>query len=325
MLAAAVFFHLMGVFREMLPCRIRLHGVRLYTCRSGFVSGSVSSEPGGDVLRDKALIARRTLQICTVCEVRCGVNRSAGEVGPCGLNGESYVYQRRLSLAEEVELIPAYLVYLSGCNLRCRFCVQGPKCFNPQAGELVEPGDIAADMERAVARGARTVTFIGGEPALHPHLILDVAARFSRPMPLVLKTNLYLTPFTLELLRGAIQLYVVDFKFGDDGCGKLLAGCERYVDVLRRNLLYLQSHREQLLIRHLLMPGHLRCCFEPVARWVAAHLPGVVFRVMTGYVPAWRAERDAVLGRTCRAKEIKEAEDLVRGLRLRTQGEFNFD
>lgn len=273
--------------------------------------------------RRRSDLVRKSLRACDVCEVRCGTNRLAGQVGPCGLTAQSYIYDRRLSLAEEVELLPAYLVYLSACNLRCQFCLQGPGCFNPRGGTVVNPRELARELERAVEDGARTVTFIGGEPGLHPHTILAVAAEFTRPMPLVLKTNLYLTPQTLDVLRGAVKLFVVDFKFGNDGCAFDLAGCPRYLEVLQRNLLQLHCDGQQMLIRHLLMPGHVECCLRPAAEWVAAHLGGAVFRVMSGYVPAWRTERDPVLGRCCDRHELAAAEALVCELGLRDRGGFD--
>jgi putative pyruvate formate lyase activating enzyme len=274
-------------------------------------------------LCDLAERAEASLTSCAVCELRCGVDRLGGEIGPCGLGADSYTYKRHLSLAEEVELLPAYLVYLSGCNMRCRFCIQGHDCFDPRRGERVEPDALAAELEHAVDRGARTISFIGGEPGLHPHTILRVAASARRQIPIVLKTNLYLTPHTLNLLRPVVRLYLVDFKFGSDRCARRLAGIDRYLEVIERNL-RIVSTRGDLIIRHLLMPGHLSCCFRPVARWVAEHLPEAVFRLMDGYVPAWRAQGDPMLGRSCNALELAEAASLTQTLGLKTEGAFDY-
>ena len=253
---------------------------------------------------------------CEVCELRCGVDRLHGEIGPCGLGPESFTYKRHLSLAEEVELLPAFMVYLSGCNMRCRFCIQAPNCFDPGRGELVDPDGLSLEISHALRRGAKTVTFVGGEPGLHPHTILRVAAAADRQLPIALKTNLYLTPKTLDLLEPVVRIYLVDFKFGSDRCAGRLAGIDRYTEVLKRNL-RIVSRRGDLFIRHLLMPGHLDCCFKPVAHWVAAHLPQAVFHLMAGYVPAWRAEADPELGRACNTDELAEASSWVASLGLR--------
>lgn len=263
--------------------------------------------------------AESGLARCEVCELRCGENRLDGGPAPCGLGAESYTYKRHLSLAEEVELLPAYLVYLSGCNMRCRFCIQGHDCFDPRRGEQVNPDTLAAELGCAIDRGAKTITFIGGEPGLHPHTILRVAEAAGRRLPIALKTNLYLTPKTLDLLDGVVSVYVVDYKFGSDRCAKSLAGIERYTGVMQRNL-RIVARRGKLIVRHLLMPGHLDCCLRPVAEWIADNLPGADFRLMEGYVPAWRAECDAHLGRTCSASELAEAAALIQSLGLNAKG-----
>ncbi len=262
--------------------------------------------------------AKSALASCEVCELRCGANRLRGEVGPCGLGADSYTYKRHLSLAEEVELLPAYMVYLSGCNMRCRFCIQAPQCFDPCRGELINPRALSQEITDAVKYGAKTITLIGGEPALHPHTILELAAASDRQLPIALKTNLYITPQTLDLLEPVVRIYLVDFKFGRDDCAKRIAGVDRYTHVLTRNL-RIVAERGDLFIRHLLMPGHLDCCFKPVAEWVAANLPEAVFELMPGYLPAWRAVADPQMGRTCNIDELEEATSWVCSLGLHTR------
>jgi putative pyruvate formate lyase activating enzyme len=58
--------------------------------------------------------------------------------------------------------------------------------------------------------------------------------------------------------------------------------------ILTRNLL--QTAREaRLIVRHLLLPGHFECCYRPIVEWMSENLPTVPLRVMTGYLPRWRA------------------------------------
>ncbi|MHC4219661.1 MAG: radical SAM protein, partial [Planctomycetota bacterium] len=241
-----------------------------------------------DLLRRRAQQARSGLAACRLCERRCGVDRLAGEPAPCGLGAETWCFKRHLSFAEEPALVPSYMVYLGACNFRCRFCVQGPLCFAPRHGTLMRPDEAAADFTRAVAAGARTINLLGGEPSLHAHTILEIAAAADGTLPLVLNSNMYMTPEVIDLLDGAVTMYLADFKFGNDRCARRLAGVDRYLEVVTRNILHAER-RGEIIIRHLLMPGHRDCCYRPVAEWVAAHLPHVPFNVMTGFVPPGRA------------------------------------
>jgi putative pyruvate formate lyase activating enzyme len=263
------------------------------------------------------------LQSCTLCERRCGVDRTRGEATPCRLDDQTWCFKRHISFAEEIELIPSYMVYLGGCNFRCRFCVQAPACFAGKLGSRVNAAEAAADFTRIVGLGAKTINLLGGEPSLHLHTILEIAAaaiEHGEPLPLVLNTNMYMTPEVIELLEGVVPLYVADFKFGNDACARSLAGVDRYVEVVTRNLL-LASQRAKVIIRHLVMPGHMDCCLRPVARWVARHLPQAPFTLMTGYVPAYRTANAAdPMSRCLTERERCEAEEFVESLGLVATG-----
>ena len=127
-----------------------------------------------------------------------------------------------------------------------------------------------------------------------------------------------------DWLDGVVALYIADFKFGNDECAKRLAGVGRYLEVVTRNL-RIAAERTPMIIRHLLMPGHVDCCFRPVVDWTAEHLPGVRFQLHTGYVPCWRASGDAKMGRLTSADEVREAwgylrtKDLQTGARLESR------
>jgi putative pyruvate formate lyase activating enzyme len=243
-------------------------------------------------LAERAVRARSNLAACTLCERRCKVNRLAGETAPCGLAGESRTFKRHMSFGEEIELLPSYLFYFSGCNFRCRFCVQAPTCFAGRSGMLVGAHQAAAEFRRVVDSGARTINLLGGEPSLHLATILDIATASEHPLPLVLNSNMYMTPMVLELLDGVVETIIGDFKFGNDTCAKRLAGVDRYFHIVTRNL-RIATKQAPLIVRHLVMPGHLECCLRPVAEWLADNLPDVRLTLMTGYVPPARSNRDA--------------------------------
>jgi putative pyruvate formate lyase activating enzyme len=268
---------------------------------------------GDCCLAERLELARTVLGHCTFCERRCGVNRLAGQVGPCGLGPDTYCLKRYLSLANDLDIVPALRVYLAGCNLRCRFC-SGPEAFNPAAGERIRADAFAVHLESAIDRGVKTIQLIGGEPSIHPHTILAIAGAARRPLPLLLDTNLYMTPEVLELLDGAIRTYSANLKFGNDRCARDLAGVERYVEVVMRNLRMLAG-RVDLRVRYLLLPGHVECCLTPLVERLSAELPGVRFDLLSGYMPCWQAEQVG-LGRLNTRDELLAARRCLEGCTL---------
>src|ERR1700744_5141460 len=100
------------------------------------------------------------------------------------------------------------------------------------------------------------------------------------------------------------NLSMADFKFGNDDCARRLARVPDYLRVVQENLLWAEAH-SCLIVRHLLMPGHVECCWRPVAEWLAAHLPGVKVNLRSGFWPAWQARRHAEFCQQAGEKEIQ--------------------
>lgn len=79
--------------------------------------------------------AWQALASCELCALRWRVNRRGNARGPCRLSDRTYVFRLYVSYAEELELSPALMIYLAGCNFRCAFCTQAPPCFRPDGNQ----------------------------------------------------------------------------------------------------------------------------------------------------------------------------------------------
>jgi putative pyruvate formate lyase activating enzyme len=239
---------------------------------------------------------------CRLCEVRCGVDRLAGERGPCGVGRQARVYNAFVHIGEEPELSPCLAVFLTGCNFRCAFCSDGAEVDDPGLGVPLDPQALA---ERA--RGLRTVEFVGGLPDVNLLSVAQCAQALPADMQIALNTNGWFTPEALEAMQGWVHWLVPDLKFGPGNCARELAEIPDYWSILTRNLLLATAGPFRLLVRHLLMPGHLQCCTRPALGWLAERLPDTRVNLMTGYRPLHRAlGRKDGLGRRLRSDELDE-------------------
>jgi putative pyruvate formate lyase activating enzyme len=220
-----------------------------------------------------------------------------------------------VEVTDELELIPTYAVAFSGCDMRCAFCITGAESWNARAGETFEAAKMAARAVDALDRGARTVMVLGGEPTVHLHAALDLAALLPADARLVWKTNAHGSRQARSLLDGIFDVWLADFKFGNDDCAQALAQISNYTATVRENLHWAARHSD-LIVRHLLMPGHLECCWKPVANWLAAELPGVKTNLRDGFWPAWHSRKHAKLRGTVPRNESAAAFDLARQLGL---------
>ena len=267
------------------------------------------------VAAERARAALEMLADCRFCARGCGANRLAGEEVPCRAGTEARVFSAQIEVSDELELAPAFCIALSGCNMRCDFCITGAASWNSRAGSGLAPGEMAASAQRALAGGARTVMLLGGEPTIHLPAALEFVAALPAGARLVWKTNGYGSSEARELLEGMFDIWVVDFKFGNDRCAERLARAPAYVLAARQNLLWANGH-SRLIVRHLLMPGHLECCWRPVAEWLATELPGVKVSLRCGFWPAWRAARHVELRRTASPDECDGARQVADELEL---------
>lgn len=235
-------------------------------------------------------IADQHLSSCTLCEHRCAVDRRRGEKGPCKAGSAARVFRHRVEYGEELELIPSHLFYFSGCDLRCVFCIAESNAFNPRVGTELTAEFLTEAVEWGKLRGARNIQWVGGEPTIHLPAILTAMSGCHDLPPIVWKSDFYGTPSAFELLEGLVDVYVADFKFGNDQCAQRLAKVDRYLATITRNL-SLAAVQSDLIIRHLLLPGHFECCFVPIVDHVARELPRVKFSIRTGYLPRWQAKQ----------------------------------
>src|SRR6185369_3057696 len=195
---------------------------------------------------------------CRLCAHLCGVNRLAGERGLCHAGAHTRFFSAQVEVADELELIPTFAVALSGCDLRCDFCITGSHSWNAGAGLELKLNEIAAQAERALAQGARTVMVLGGEPTIHLPAALKLVAALPETARLVWKTNAHGSAEARELLDGMFDVWVADYKFGNVQCASRLAKVRDYSPITRENLLWASAHTD-LIVRHLLMPGHVDC------------------------------------------------------------------
>jgi len=265
----------------------------------------------------RAGVARAALADCHLCAHHCGVNRLQGERGPCHAGPTARFFSSQIDVADELELVPTFAIALSGCDLRCDFCITGAQSWNPAAGSGISASHIAERAERALDAGAQTVMVLGGEPTIHLPDVLELVAALPARAKLVWKTNAHGSAQARELLDGIFDVWLADFKFGNDSCALRLAKVDNYLAIVGENLIWARQHSE-LIVRHLLMPGHVDCCWLPIAEWLALCLPGVKVSLRPGFWPAWHAARHRELKVPTSETEAQRALAMARdfGLQL---------
>ena len=119
----------------------------------------------------------------------------------------------------------------------------------------------------------------------------------------------------MDLLDGAIDVYLTDFKYGNDRCAKRLSEVSNYWKITTRNHV-LAYHQTEVLIRHLVMPNHVECCSKPILTWIASHLPQAGVNIMAQYRPEYKAHQYEEISRYPKNEEIQEVQHYAKTLGL---------
>jgi putative pyruvate formate lyase activating enzyme len=262
------------------------------------------------VAADRAREAHALLADCRLCAHDCGVNRLAGEKGKCRAGAEARYFSAQTEVGDEPEFVPTFAVALSGCDLRCDFCITGAQSWNARAGQPFQAAEIAQEARAALAAGARSVMILGGEPTIHLPAALELISRLPDDARIIWKTNAHGTAQARQYLAGMCDVWLADFKFGNDICAERLARCPNYLAVVRENLQW-ASIESELVIRHLLMPGHLDCCWHPIVAWLAMNIPEARVSLNGGFWPGWRSRVHPELARTPSNPELELARELA--------------
>lgn len=154
-----------------------------------------------------------------------------------------------------------FLIFLKGCNLRCRYC-HNPDTWNPESKDLRTADELLDQAERYRPYWGKDggITVSGGEPLLQIDFLIDLFRKakqrnistcidtagqpFSRTEPFFSK---------FEELMEYTDLLLVDIKHIDPHQHRLLTGKsnENILDMLK----YLDEIHQPVWIRHVLVPG----------------------------------------------------------------------
>jgi len=272
----------------------------------------IVNKPEQSLLDLKIEIAERIFRKCHFCERRCGVDRTR-HTGHCGVD-KARIASEFLHIGEEEMLIPSYTIFFSGCTFNCVFC-QNWDISQRICGVEVDEKIMARAIEKRKLEGALNVNWVGGEPTPNIPFILKVLRESKLSIPQIWNSNMYCSKETMIILDGVIDLYLTDFKYGNDKCGKRLSNVENYVKITRRNHLIAYKQTD-VLVRHLVMPNHIECCTKPILEWIAENIPNCLVNIMPQYRPEYRANEYDDISRPITMEEFSTAIHYARDLGL---------
>lgn len=253
---------------------------------------------------------------CTLCPRQCGIDRTAGQLGFCRMPGQIQAARAMLHYGEEPPISGAFgtgAVFFSGCTLRCVYC-QNREISEGGKGKPLDSGRLRAIFERLINEGAQSIDLVTPTQFL-PDILPALTPKL--PVPVVYNCGGYERVETLRLLEGLVDVYLPDLKYADNTLAARLSRAPDYFETATAALreMYRQvgaavledgQLTRGLLVRHLVLPGHLDNSLR-VIEWLAEAFPkgDVLVSLMSQYVPM--GEQEPPLDRRLTAEEYAGA------------------
>ncbi|HEC62880.1 MAG TPA: radical SAM protein [Candidatus Acetothermia bacterium] len=258
---------------------------------------------------------------CRLCPRECGARRKEGERGACRAGLRPWVASFGPHFGEERVLVGrggSGTIFLTGCNLHCRFC-QNYEISQLGEGREISLEELAGWMLRLQELGCENLNFVTPTHQA-PQLIaaLALAREAGLRLPVVWNCGGYESVAALRLLVDIVDIYMPDFKYGDSQVAAQLSQAPGYFEVAQAALKEMHRQvgdlevrdgiaRRGLLVRHLVLPeglAHSKKVFQFLASEIS---PRTAVNVMAQYYPTYRAWEDPRLARRLTQEEYRRA------------------
>lgn len=210
---------------------------------------------------------------CLLCPRKCGINRSTGQTGVCGVSSEIKVARAALHYWEEPCISGkkgSGAVFFSGCSLHCVFC-QNREISDGKEGKVISKERLSDIFIELVDKGANNINLVTPGQYI-PDIVWAVNDAKSRGMklPIVYNTSGYENVTELKLLEGIVDVYLPDFKYMDSTLSARYSRAKDYPSVAKQALSEMVRQQPDVVIddatgliqkgvivRQLLLPGHV--------------------------------------------------------------------
>lgn len=210
---------------------------------------------------------------CLLCPRKCGINRSTGQTGVCGVSSEIKVARAALHYWEEPCISGkkgSGAVFFSGCSLHCVFC-QNREISDGKAGKVISKARLSDIFMELAVKGANNINLVTPGQYI-PDIVWAVNDAKSRGMklPIIYNTSGYENVTELKLLEGIVDVYLPDFKYMDSTLSAMYSRAKDYPSVAKQALSEMVRQQPDVVIddatgliqkgvivRQLLLPGHV--------------------------------------------------------------------
>lgn len=210
-------------------------------------------------------------ELCEICPRQCRINRNL-KVGFCNENNKIRIAKIIKNFQWEEPCITGskgtLAIFFSGCNLRCDYC-QNYDISRGKVGDLYTIEEFCKLIEDNQDSHS-SIDLI--TPTHFSNLICEAFSKINKKIPVVWNTNGYETISNIEKVSKFVDVFLTDFKYGDNNIGNQFSKCANYFDItknatikmcqLKPDIIENDFMKQGVVIRHLVLPGQLQNSFK---------------------------------------------------------------
>lgn len=249
---------------------------------------------------------------CNLCPNNCGIDRAVS-VGLCHVGDKMRICRIAPHYYEEPCISGkngSGTVFFSGCSLDCLFC-QNYEISKVGAGKFFTPQELAEQLKRLVDAGVHNINFV--TPTHFSDKIRETLDIYRPPVPIVYNTSGYEKPEIIEVMNDYVDIYLTDFKYGDNETALKFSQRKNYFDyclsatekMMEKSLVFDNDGmmKQGVIVRHLYLPDEWNNTKKVIDLFAERWKDRGIFSLMGQFFPTYKSP----IKRTLKPVEYKIA------------------
>ncbi len=209
--------------------------------------------------------------LCQICPRACKINRSQ-QKGFCNENHALRIAKIIKNFQWEEPCITGekgtLAIFFSGCNLRCDYC-QNFAISRGGMGKIFSVEEFCSLIEEN-QNFHSSIDLI--TPTHFSDILVEAFEKINKKIPVVWNTNGYETIENINKVSSFVDVFLTDFKYGDDETGKKFSKCSDYFSITKPAIIQMcklkpditenEFMKQGVLIRHLVLPNLIKNSFK---------------------------------------------------------------
>lgn len=239
---------------------------------------------------------------CIMCPRECGVNRSDGDIGYCGVGSDIKIARAMIHMWEEPCISGTNgsgAIFFCGCPLGCVYCQNREisRC-ETGYGKTVSHEQLKEMILDLQGQGAHNINFVS--PTQYTLQIWDAVSEINGELkiPVVWNTGGYEKVDTIKCLENIADIYLTDFKYAETATAIRYSSASDYPDkamsalaeMVKQKGKYIIDDRglmkRGVIVRHLVLPSHRNESIK-ILNLIAENInpDDILISLMSQYIP----------------------------------------